>query len=61
MKSAKEYQKRVKELERQFEQEALEAGLSKEDYKSIQNDRSDYAEEYMKRLKEDKGGNLTDD
>jgi len=61
MECAKEFQKRVEELEYQFEKEALEAGLSKEDYESIQNNRSDYAEEYMKRLKEDTGGNLTDD
>jgi len=51
LQSAKEFQKRVEELERQFEKESLEAGLTKEDYESIQNDRSDYAEEYMKRLK----------
>ncbi|MBN2910822.1 AbrB/MazE/SpoVT family DNA-binding domain-containing protein [Polycladomyces sp. WAk] len=51
LQSAKEFQKRVEELERQFEKEALEAGLTKEDYESIQNDRSDYAEEYMNRLK----------
>lgn len=54
LKSAKEFQKRVEELERQFENEALEAGLTKEDYKSIQNDRSNYGNEYMKRLKEGK-------
>jgi antitoxin PrlF len=53
LQSAKEFQKRVEELERQFEKEALEAGLTKEDYESIQNDRSDYTDEYMKRLKEE--------
>lgn len=51
LQSAKEFQNRVEELERQFEKEALEAGLTKEDYKSIQNDRSDYSDEYMQRLK----------
>ncbi|PTM51713.1 AbrB/MazE/SpoVT family DNA-binding domain-containing protein [Desmospora activa] len=54
LQSAKEFQKRVEELERQFEKEAFEAGLTKEDYESIQNDRSDYTDDYMSRLKEGK-------
>lgn len=54
LQSAKEFQKRVEDLERQFEKEALKAGLAKEDYESIQNDRSDYGDEYMQRLREGK-------
>lgn len=52
--STKEFQRRVEELERQFEKEALEAGLTKEEYESIQNNRSNFAVDYMDRLKEGK-------